>query len=59
MLARADPRMARELGRVDGLAATVPTRDDVADLLEDTDNSYGRVTHVRPAGVLSATPAYW
>ena len=47
------------LGRVDGLAATVPSQDDVADLLEDTDNSYGRVTHVRPAGVLSETPAHW
>jgi crotonobetainyl-CoA:carnitine CoA-transferase CaiB-like acyl-CoA transferase len=48
-----------ELGRVDGHEATVPAQDDVADLLEDTDNSYGRVTHVRPAGVLSTTPAYW
>ncbi len=47
------------LGRVDGLAATVPSQDDVTDLLEDTRNAYGRVTHVRPAGVLSETPAHW
>jgi crotonobetainyl-CoA:carnitine CoA-transferase CaiB-like acyl-CoA transferase len=47
------------LGRVDGLAARVPAQEDVADLLEDTDNTYGRVTHVRPAGVPSETPPHW
>jgi hypothetical protein len=39
--------------------AAVPQQDDVVDLLEDTTNAYGVVTHVRPPGVLSETPAHW
>jgi crotonobetainyl-CoA:carnitine CoA-transferase CaiB-like acyl-CoA transferase len=47
------------LGRVDGMDAAVPHQDDVVDLLEDTTNAYGVVTHVRPPGVLSETLAHW
>jgi hypothetical protein len=47
------------LGRVDGTNASVPADGDVADLLEDTTNEYGRVTHVRAAGTLSETPPHW
>jgi crotonobetainyl-CoA:carnitine CoA-transferase CaiB-like acyl-CoA transferase len=46
------------LGRVEGIDVPVPQQDDVVDLLEDTANAYGVVTHVRPAGVLSETPAH-
>ena len=62
-LVRASLAQTREwlddLGRVDGMDATVPTGEDVTDLLEDTTNQYGRVTHVRAAGDLSETPPHW
>lgn len=48
------------LGRLaDGLAASKPGRDDVADLLEASDSGFGRMSAVRHAGLLSETPAHF
>jgi crotonobetainyl-CoA:carnitine CoA-transferase CaiB-like acyl-CoA transferase len=47
------------LGRVDGRGVAIPSQSDIADLLEGTTNAYGRVTHVRPAGMLSETPPHF
>ena len=47
------------LGRVDGLAATVPSAGRRGRSARGHPERYGRVTHVRPAGVLSETPAHW
>jgi len=50
----------RGLGRVpDGLARAAPTRADVAPLLEESDSGFGRLSCVRHAAVLAATPARW
>jgi crotonobetainyl-CoA:carnitine CoA-transferase CaiB-like acyl-CoA transferase len=50
----------RGLGRVpDGLACHNPTRDEIADLLEETDSGFGRLSAVRHAAQMSATPARW
>lgn len=50
----------RSLGRVDGgFALADPSLADVRDLLEDVDSGFGRLTAVRHAGALSATPARW
>jgi crotonobetainyl-CoA:carnitine CoA-transferase CaiB-like acyl-CoA transferase len=48
------------LGRVDnGFACRLPSRNDVADLLEDSVSPFGRMRAVRHAAQLSATPAGW
>ncbi|MBK6866078.1 MAG: CoA transferase [Ideonella sp.] len=53
-------RWLRGLGRVtDGLAAPDPGLADVADLVEGADSGFGRLTAVRHAGRLSATPPRW
>ena len=50
----------RELGRLpDGLAAHDPTQDDVADLLEEANSGFGRLTGVRHAAQLDGTPTRW
>jgi len=50
----------RSLGRVEnGFAASDPSFDDVSDLLETCDSGFGRLTAVRHAGRLSATPPAW
>ncbi|MGH7154516.1 MAG: CoA transferase, partial [Acetobacteraceae bacterium] len=50
----------RGLGRVPGgLACRQPTRAEIADLLEQTDSGFGRLSDVRHAGMLSVTPPYW
>jgi hypothetical protein len=49
----------RSLGRVDGLAVPDPGFDDVRDRLEENDSGFGRLTTVRHAAVLDATPARW
>jgi crotonobetainyl-CoA:carnitine CoA-transferase CaiB-like acyl-CoA transferase len=50
----------RSLGRVrDGFACTDPGQDDVADLLEQTNSGFGRLTAVRHAAQLSETPVRW
>jgi len=47
----------RSLGRVaDGFACPDPTAADVADRLEETDSGFGRLTVVRPAAQLPASP---
>jgi crotonobetainyl-CoA:carnitine CoA-transferase CaiB-like acyl-CoA transferase len=47
-------------GRVDsGFACRLPSRDDVADLLDDSVSAFGRMRAVRHAAQLSATPAGW
>lgn len=47
------PRLA------DGFAASDPAFEDVADLLEQSDSPFGRLTAVRHAGRLSHTPPRW
>ena len=48
------------LGRVEnGFSCPLPSRDDVADLLEESRSPFGLVRGVRHAAQLSATPAGW
>lgn len=48
------------LGRLaDGFAAPDPAQADVADLLDERDTPFGRLTFVRHAAILSETPARW
>ena len=48
------------LGRVgNGFSCPLPSRDDVADLLEESRSPFGLVRGVRHAAKLSATPAGW
>jgi crotonobetainyl-CoA:carnitine CoA-transferase CaiB-like acyl-CoA transferase len=50
----------RGLGRVEsGLACPNPGFDDVRDLMADSDSGFGRLTGVRPSGVMSETPMRW
>jgi crotonobetainyl-CoA:carnitine CoA-transferase CaiB-like acyl-CoA transferase len=49
----------RSLGRVDGLRAKDPSRQDVLDCLEESDSGFGRLSAVRHPAVLSETPASW
>lgn len=48
-----------QLGRfpVSALAAHNPTRDDVADLLENSPSGFGEMSAVRHAGLMAETPA--
>jgi crotonobetainyl-CoA:carnitine CoA-transferase CaiB-like acyl-CoA transferase len=48
------------LGRVEkGFDCHNPKRADIVDLLDEIDTSFGRLTFVRHAAVLSETPAHW
>jgi CoA transferase family III len=48
------------LGRVEnGFSCPLPSRDDVADLLEDAPSPFGMMRAVRHAAQLSVTPAGW
>jgi crotonobetainyl-CoA:carnitine CoA-transferase CaiB-like acyl-CoA transferase len=50
----------RTLGRVEGgLDMPDPGQDDVADLLEDVDSGFGRLTIVREAAHMTETPMRW
>ena len=49
----------RSLGRVDGLGASDPARDDILDCLEESDSGFGRLSAVRHPARLSETPAHW
>jgi crotonobetainyl-CoA:carnitine CoA-transferase CaiB-like acyl-CoA transferase len=50
----------RSLGRVpDGLACPEQRFEDIADLLEESESPFGRLTTVRDAARLSETPPYW
>ena len=50
----------RGLGRLEGgLAAHDPTQGDSADLLEDVESGFGRLTVVQDAAHMSATPPRW
>ncbi len=50
----------RSLGRLEhGQAAPDPTPEDVADLMEESDSGWGRLTAVRHAARLARTPARW
>jgi hypothetical protein len=50
----------RNLGRIeDGLSCPDPKIDDVRDLVEEADSSFGRLTFVRHAARLSQTPPQW
>ncbi|GAA3039433.1 CoA transferase [Streptosporangium longisporum] len=44
------------LGRVDGAATPEP---DVADLLQETESAFGRLTHLRPPGTVGGRSPYW
>jgi crotonobetainyl-CoA:carnitine CoA-transferase CaiB-like acyl-CoA transferase len=49
-----------DLGRVgDGFSCRMPSRDEVADLLEDSWSPFGSMRAVRHAAQLSETPAAW
>lgn len=49
-----------QLGRVEnGFSCRLPSRDDVADLLQDLVSPFGLMRAVRHAAQLSATPAGW
>jgi crotonobetainyl-CoA:carnitine CoA-transferase CaiB-like acyl-CoA transferase len=48
-----------ELGRIDGLQAANPTRDDCADLCADHASCFGTLSAVRHAAQMSATPTLW
>ena len=53
-------RWLQGLGRVEqGLACAAPARDEVADLLEESESGFGTLSAVRHAAGLSVTPAYW
>jgi CoA-transferase family III len=43
----------------DGFASADPKFSDIADLIEETDTMFGRLSYVRHAAVLSETPAHW
>jgi len=49
----------RQLGRIDGVRCPDPGFDDVRDCLEDTASGFGRLTAVRHAAVMAATPPRW
>jgi crotonobetainyl-CoA:carnitine CoA-transferase CaiB-like acyl-CoA transferase len=50
----------RSLGRVaGGLAAHDPGAADIADLLEETESGFGRLTAIRHAAEMAETPAGW
>lgn len=50
----------RSLGRVNnGFEVQDQQREDIADLLEETDSEFGRLSTVKHAAQLSATPAQW
>ena len=50
----------RELGRLaDGFSCDEPRREVVAGFMEESESGYGRLTAVRHAAGLSATPARW
>lgn len=48
----------KRLGRVEG-GLSAPGIADIAPFLEESDSGYGRMTAVRHAAMLSATPAHW
>jgi crotonobetainyl-CoA:carnitine CoA-transferase CaiB-like acyl-CoA transferase len=49
----------RSFGRIDGLGAKDPTRDDVRDCLEESDSGFGRLSAVRHPATMSETPPHW
>lgn len=50
----------KRLGRLEGgLGAPDQKREQISDLLETSDSGFGRMTAVRHAGLLAATPARW
>ena len=53
-------RWLRGLGRLsEGFAVRAPAMEDIAHLLEDSDSGFGRLTAMRHAGQLAATPPHW
>ena len=53
-------RWLRGLGRLEnGLTCPDPTLDDVADLLEESDSPFGRLSAIRHAGQLDSVAPYW
>ena len=53
-------RWLRDLGRVpNGLSVPMPTRDDTADLMEESDSGFGRLRAVSHAARMAETPPRW
>ena len=49
----------RSLGRIDGISAKDPARDDVLDCLEETPSGFGRLSAVRHPASMAETPPRW
>ena len=49
----------RSLGRIDGLGAQDPARDDVLDCLEESVSGFGRLSAVRHPAIMTETPPRW
>ncbi len=49
----------KSLGRADAPGGLDLTNEDVADLIQQTDTAWGRVTHLGPVLQMSATPPRW
>ena len=50
----------RGLGRLpDGFSAPDPSFAEVADLMDETDSGFGRLTAMRHAGQIAGAPPYW
>ena len=49
----------RSLGRIDGLKAKDPAREEVLDCLEESDSGFGRLSAVRHPATLGETPPRW
>jgi crotonobetainyl-CoA:carnitine CoA-transferase CaiB-like acyl-CoA transferase len=53
-------RWIRDLGRVpDGLACKAPSKEDIAEFMEDSASGFGKLHAVRHAAQLSETPTRW
>lgn len=49
----------RSLGRIDGLGCRDPTRDEIADLLEDSQSGFGLSSAVRHPVSMPESPPHW
>jgi crotonobetainyl-CoA:carnitine CoA-transferase CaiB-like acyl-CoA transferase len=52
-------RWLRSLGRIDGMSAPDPARNDVLDCLEESESGFGRLSAVRHPATMSETSPHW
>ncbi len=53
-------RWIENLGRLEnGFNCPDPDRCDIADLLQETPSGFGRLSAVKPSGILEKSPAFW